>query len=213
MKHFDVIHPSFVAERRNVRLGLCTYGFQPFGISGSQHSTWTIIITPYNLPPSMCMKEPYMFFTAVLPRPKNPKHRMDVFLQPVIEELKHLWEEDVVTYDVSLIQNFKMRATFMWTISDFPAYAMLSGWGTAGKLACPYCGKYSQSIRLENSNKTSWFDCHRRFLKPDHPFRKNKTKFRKNRVEKGGPPPIMSGIEVLSEIEACGFFKSDRREC
>ena len=27
----------------------------------------------------------------------------------------------------------------MWTISDFPAYSMLLGWGTAGKYACPYC--------------------------------------------------------------------------
>ena len=30
-KHFDQIHPSFTAESRNVRLGLCTDGFQPFG--------------------------------------------------------------------------------------------------------------------------------------------------------------------------------------
>ena len=30
-KHFDQIHPSFAVESRNVRLGLCTYGFQPFG--------------------------------------------------------------------------------------------------------------------------------------------------------------------------------------
>ena len=84
----------------------------------------------------MCMKEPYMFLTAIIPGPKNPKHRLDVFLQPVIEELIHLWEEGVITYDVSLRQNFQMRAALMWTISDFPAYAMLSGWGTAGKLAC-----------------------------------------------------------------------------
>ena len=27
----------------------------------------------------------------------------------------------------------------MWTINDFPAYGMLSGWGTPGRLACPYC--------------------------------------------------------------------------
>ncbi|CAM8965059.1 unnamed protein product [Rhodiola kirilowii] len=32
-----------------------------------------------------------------------------------------------------------MRAALMWTISDFPAYGMLSGWSTQGKLGCPYC--------------------------------------------------------------------------
>ena len=41
----------FSAEKRNVRLGLCTDGFQPFGQSGQQYSSWTIILTPYNLPP------------------------------------------------------------------------------------------------------------------------------------------------------------------
>ena len=29
--HFDQMHPSLVAESRNVSLGLCTNGFQPFG--------------------------------------------------------------------------------------------------------------------------------------------------------------------------------------
>lgn len=206
-KHFDVVHPSFSLERRNVRLGLCTDGFQPHGISGAQHSTWPIIITPYNLPPSMCMKEPYMFLTVIVPGPKNPKHKLDVFLQPVIEELKQLWEEGVITYDVSLRQNFQMRAALMWTISDFPAYAMLSGWGTAGKLACPYCRNHIQTIYLPKGQKVSWFDCHRRFLELGHPFRKNKTKFRKNRIVTSGPPPIMTGIETLSEIEAYGFLK------
>ncbi|XP_024006122.1 uncharacterized protein LOC112082826 [Eutrema salsugineum] len=32
-----------------------------------------------------------------------------------------------------------MRAVLMWTISDFPAYGMLSGWTTHGRLSCPYC--------------------------------------------------------------------------
>ncbi|XP_060210859.1 uncharacterized protein LOC132637848 [Lycium barbarum] len=41
-----------------------------------------------------------------------------------------LWVE---TFDVSLKQNFNLRATLMWTINDFSAYGMLSGWMTAGK--------------------------------------------------------------------------------
>ena len=34
-KHVNVMHPLFAAESRNVRLGLCTDGFQPFEQSGS----------------------------------------------------------------------------------------------------------------------------------------------------------------------------------
>ena len=130
-KHFDPIHPSFSVESRNVRLGLCTDGFQPFGQTGQQYSSRPVIVTPYNLPRWMCMKDEYMFLSIIVPGPRNPKEKLDVFLQPLIAELKHLWEVGVQTYDVSSKQNFQMRAALMWTISDFPAYSMLSGWSTA----------------------------------------------------------------------------------
>ena len=44
-----------------------------------------------------------------------------------------------LTYDISMKHNFVMRAALMWTINDFPAYGMVSGWSTHGKLACLYC--------------------------------------------------------------------------
>jgi len=49
----------------------------------------------------------------------------------------------------------------MWTISDFPAYGMLSGWSTHGNLSCPYCMEYDKAFRLKNGGKTIFFDCHR----------------------------------------------------
>ena len=54
-----------------------------------------------------------MFLTVIVPGPKNPKQGIDVFLQPLISELLQLWEVGVLTYDVSLKQNFMMRATLM----------------------------------------------------------------------------------------------------
>ncbi|XP_019247927.1 PREDICTED: uncharacterized protein LOC109227279 isoform X2 [Nicotiana attenuata] len=86
-KHFDVPYPHFASEVRNVRLGLCTDGFNPFGQSGQQYSSWHVIITPYNLPPGMCMKDEYMFLSVIIPGPKNPKQNIDIFLQPLIDEL------------------------------------------------------------------------------------------------------------------------------
>ncbi|KAJ8761260.1 hypothetical protein K2173_001316 [Erythroxylum novogranatense] len=145
-KHFNETHVHFVVESRNVRLGLLTDGFQPFGQSGQQYLSWPVIITPYNLPPWMCMKEAYIFLTVIVPGPTNPKQKIDVYLQPLILELQHLWETGVQTYDVSLKPNFVMRVALMWTISDFPALAMISGWSTAGKLACPHCGNDSDAI-------------------------------------------------------------------
>ena len=47
------------------------------------------------------MKESHMFLSVILPGPNNPKHKIDVFLQPLIAELKHLCEVGVETYDMS----------------------------------------------------------------------------------------------------------------
>ena len=87
-KHFNIIHPSFSSENRNARLGLCTDGFQPFGQSRQQYSSWPIIVTPYNLQPWMCMNEGYMFLSVIVLGPNNPKNKIDVFLQHLIVELK-----------------------------------------------------------------------------------------------------------------------------
>jgi len=45
----------------------------------------------------------------------------------------------------------------MWTINDFSAYRMLSGWSTHGKLACPYCMESNKAFTLTNGGKTSSF--------------------------------------------------------
>jgi hypothetical protein len=161
---------------------------------------WPVIVTPYNLPPSMCMKEEYLFLTLMIPGRKNPKGKIDVFLQPLINELKMLWDTGVTTYDVSKSQNFQMKAALMWTINDFPAYGMLSGWSTAGRLSCPYCMEQTKAKRLENGQKTTFFGCHRQFLAMDHPFRRNKKNFTKNEQEHTPPPKILSGDEVWERV-------------
>ena len=84
------------------------------------------------------MTKTYMFVSCVVPNPFNPTIGIDVYLQPLIDDLKKLWN-GVLTYDVSRKKNFMMREALMWTINDFPAYDMLSGWGTHSRLACPYC--------------------------------------------------------------------------
>ena len=112
-KHFDWIFPNFSCEPRNVRLGFYTDNFSPYGMSGRPYSCWPVIVTPYNLPCWLCMKLEYLFLTLIIPGPHNPKAKIDVYLQPLIDELKTLWIEGALTYDISLKQNFQMRAALM----------------------------------------------------------------------------------------------------
>ena len=50
-KTFDFKYPDFAKEPRNVRLGLASDGFNPFGTMSSSHSTWPVVLMPHNLPP------------------------------------------------------------------------------------------------------------------------------------------------------------------
>ncbi|KAL9688951.1 hypothetical protein QQ045_033378 [Rhodiola kirilowii] len=66
-KHFDRCYPDFAAETHNVRLGLCSDGFSPFRTPGKSYSCWHMMVTPYNLPPWMCMKTRIMWLTILIP--------------------------------------------------------------------------------------------------------------------------------------------------
>ena len=93
----------------------------------------------------------------VIPGPSSPGWNIDVCLRPLIDELTQLWSSGALTYDISRKQNFVMRAALMWTINDFPAYGMVSGWSTHGKLACPYCMENNKAFTLTNGGKASFF--------------------------------------------------------
>ncbi|XP_049349488.1 uncharacterized protein LOC125814082 [Solanum verrucosum] len=138
-KPFDEHHPSFATEPHNVRLGFTSDGFQPFRNSKSSHSIWPVVLIPYYLPPWLCMKQENFILSMLIPGPNGPGDAIDTYLQPLIEELKELWEVGIETFDASTKQNFKLNASLLWTINDFPAYENLSRWSTKGKLACPSC--------------------------------------------------------------------------
>ena len=87
------------------------------------------------------MTTPFMFLTCVISRPKNPKNKIDVYLQPLVDELRELWDVGVVTYNISTAHTFQMKVALMWTINDFSTYGMLSGWSTSGQLTSLVCMK------------------------------------------------------------------------
>jgi hypothetical protein len=58
--------------------------------------------------------------------------------------------------DISTLKekkNLKFHAILLWTIKDFPAYTMLSGWSTKGMFACPYCHKDTKYMWLKYVSK------------------------------------------------------------
>jgi len=65
-----------------------------------------------------------------------------------------LWDVGVDTFDVSCGKTFRLHAALTWTINDFLADGMLSGWSTHGLLACSICRheNYPSSYSMDESH-------------------------------------------------------------
>jgi hypothetical protein len=120
-------------------------------------------------------------------------------MQPLVDELLSLWN-GVETYDAYRKKDFTMQVAYLWSIHDFPAYGNFSGWSTHGMLACPICLGDTKSFMLHNGRKPCWFDCHRRFLPEDHPFRFEANAFRKDTIVHDDPPRHLTGEEILAQM-------------
>ncbi|XP_019240729.1 PREDICTED: uncharacterized protein LOC109220717 [Nicotiana attenuata] len=173
-KHFDMVFPEFASEPRNIRLGLCTDGFTP------------LLSLLHHIHVGQC--------------PRNTKTLIDVYLQPLIDELQLLWHQGIETYDISTKQNFRLHAALMWTINNFPAYGMLFGWSTAGNLSCPCCMEDTKAFTLKHGGKNTWFDCHSRFLPMNHEFRRNTSAFMKNLTDFKEPLACLCSEEIWNRV-------------
>ena len=91
-KEFDAKHKWFVDEPHNVRLGLASDGFNPFSDMSNAYSMWPIMVVLYNFPSWMCMKQPFIFISMLIPGLKALGNENDVYLRPLIDELNELWE-------------------------------------------------------------------------------------------------------------------------
>jgi hypothetical protein len=97
----DRFDPEFARDPRSVHLGLSMDGFQSHNTNSHPYSCWPVFVMPYNLTHDKCLKEGFIFLSLIIPGPKEPKKQMNIFLQPLFEELKNLWS-GVDAYDSHL---------------------------------------------------------------------------------------------------------------
>ncbi|GJU74598.1 hypothetical protein Tco_1266003 [Tanacetum coccineum] len=128
-KKFDTRYPKFAAELRNVQLGLVADGFNPFCNLSQSYNIWPVILTTYNLPPWLCMKESYLMLTVLIPDPRS---------------------RGIETIDVATCHKFNIRVMVLWTINDFPVRSSLSRWSRQGYMACPTCNEDTPSMLVRS---------------------------------------------------------------
>jgi hypothetical protein len=195
---FDTKHPEFAVDSQNIRLAFATDGFNPFRSMHVSYSVWPSICIPYNFPPSMCMKQSNFILSLLIPGRNSPGSDMDVYYQPLVDDLLDMFVNGVRTYDASKGEFFQLQATVIWTITDFLGLGYAYGFVTLGEVACPNCHYYTISLRLRNGSKNCYMD-HRRFLDENHPFRIDVDKFGCTEF-RPGPSPL-SGEKILECIK------------
>jgi len=210
-KDFDKKYPDFAEEKQNVRFALSTDGMNPFGERSSTHNTWPVILTMYNLPSWLYQKRKYLLLTILISRPTQPGVDMDVFLEPLMEDMQKLWEEDAVMIDASKpvedsSRKFTLRAIIIVTINDYPALFSLPGQFN-GKVGCVESIDGTWHVFLPASKKVVYMR-HRRFLPPDHKYRlKKMNKYFDNMDESKSTAPsrYSKGHRVYKIVENIKF--------
>ena len=91
-KKFDDEFPEFGKESINIRLGLAINGINLFGNMSMNHSSWPVLLVIYNLPLGLCLKRKYMMLSMMISGPKQPGNDINIYLSPLIEDLKLMWD-------------------------------------------------------------------------------------------------------------------------
>ena len=73
-----------------------------------QHATW------------LCQKRKYLLLTILISDPKQPGIDIDVFLEPLMQEMEKLWRHGEQMYDVFRKEDFICRAIIFVTTNNYP---------------------------------------------------------------------------------------------
>jgi hypothetical protein len=81
-----------------------------------------------------------MMLTILVSEPKQPGDRIDVYLRPLVDDLKILWKPGVPKVrDEYKPEDFTMHAMLFTTINDNPAHRNLSDESKRKGAACSHC--------------------------------------------------------------------------
>jgi hypothetical protein len=111
----------------------------------STWSLWLMLLVNYNIPPWLTTKRHFMMLSLIILGPTIfiTSEQFDKFIEPLVEELKTLWDVGVNIRDTGQFNGMgqcNMKVILMWTMHDLPTYGIVVGLVTKGYRGCPCCG-------------------------------------------------------------------------
>ncbi|XP_074356729.1 uncharacterized protein LOC141696494 [Apium graveolens] len=206
-KEVDARWPDFSSDPRNLRLALSSNVFNLFRSCNHDYSCWPVLMLIYNLPPWLCMKRKYIMLCLLIFGPTQPGNDIDVFLQPLIDDLKKLWHGKQV-YDTYKNEQFLLRGILLWTISDYPAYVRGHEASKVVSRHHPYRRKkqdfdYIVEKEIAPVPLTGEEVLERVQHLKGHVYGKTQ---RQPRLKKGDVRPVWKKVSIFFEIEYWKFF-------
>ena len=155
---YDLDGRAFLAAPNNYLLMLNCDWFQPF--SHTEFSVGVLYFAVENLPRYVRFKREHILIAGIIPGPSEPSHNINTYLEPLINDLKRLWEGVTVTINGKPVT---IRAALSCLACDVPAARKVGGFiGHNGKRGCTKCWKefscekFGDYPDYSGFNKSDW---------------------------------------------------------
>jgi hypothetical protein len=146
----------------------------------------------------LCHKQKYLLLTTLISGPKQAGVDIDVFLEPLMEDMQKLWKHRVNVWDEYKKEHFNLKAIIFCTINDNPARLALTR-PVKRKIGCVICVDQMESIYLLCSSKLV-YKRHHRFLPPKHRYHQWRSSF-DGMIENGEAPKHRDGKFVFEMVK------------
>lgn len=135
---------SFLETPYNLVLQFNIDWFQPY--DHVTYSVGAIYFTVLNLPAAERYKMKNVFLVAILPGPDEPKHDMNSFLKPLVDDLLNLRKEGIqVNFPDG--SSVTVKCVVGCLACDIPASRKAAGFiGHSGRLGCSKCKKKFKTV-------------------------------------------------------------------
>ena len=197
LKKIFSLYPEFGSDPRNLRLALATDGINPYGNLSNKYSLWPVLVIIYKLSCWLCMKRKFMMLSKMISGPWQPENETDVYLSPLIEYLRFLWDQRVEIFDAYENVNFNLCALLFAPLMIFQHMGIWAITVLKDIMLARYVKRTSYH-QLKHRRKTSYIR-QWRFLKHNHLYRRLKKAFNGSQEDKIAPPPL-TGKEVATEF-------------
>ena len=129
MKHIkDTCLNKLKDEVCSLKLSITMDGVNPYPLQNNNYSFWPMAMINKNIPPWFSMKNEHLMLALIVPG-RRQVNNMDVYLQPLIDELKDLWG-GIHVYDVSrpiaTNMSFTSYGICAYTAHDYPGISVCS---------------------------------------------------------------------------------------